>query len=92
MPVIFKDGTFDDPYVVVSSFLTDYIAKNENYYDSLVVDLETTNLGRENVLAIFNSDFYSSVMYSFEFDWYEGGDIIIHGYTLIDNVKAEKIL
>jgi hypothetical protein len=92
MPVIFKNGTFDNPYEVVSSFLTDYIAKNEDYYDSLVVDLETTFLGRENVLALFNSDFDSSAMYSFEFDWYEGGDIIIHGYTLIDNVEAEKIL
>jgi hypothetical protein len=92
MPVIFKDGTFDDPYKVVSSFLTDYIAKNESYYDLLVVDLETTNLGRENVLALFNSDYCSSTMYSFEFDWYEGGDIIIHGYTLINNVKVEKIL
>ena len=92
MPVIFKNGTFDNPYEVVSSFLTDYIAKNEDHYGSLVVDLETTNLGRENVLALFNSDFNSSTMYSFEFDWYEGGDIIIHGYTLIDNVEAEKIL
>ena len=43
-------------------------AKNEDYYDSLVVDLETTNLGRENTLALFNSDFCSSAMYSFEFD------------------------
>jgi hypothetical protein len=91
MPVIFKAGTFDNPYEAVSSFLTDYIAKNEDHYDSLVVDLETTVLGRENVLALFDSSFCSS-MYSFEFDWYEGGDIIIHGYTLIDNVEAEKIL
>ena len=92
MPVIFKAGTFDNPYETVSSFLTDYIAKNEDHYGSLVVDLETTFLGRENVLALFNSDFCSSAMYEFEFDWYEGGDIIIHGYTLIDNVEAEKIL
>lgn len=44
MPVIFKEGTFDNPYEVVSSFLTDYIAKNEDHYGSLVVDLETTIL------------------------------------------------
>ena len=86
MPMRFKEGTFYDPYKVVSNYLVDYISYHGAPFDSLILDIETTVLGRENVFASLNTE--EEISYSFNTDWYEGGDIILHGFTYLGDVPT----
>jgi hypothetical protein len=83
--MIFREGTFSDPYKTVSNYLVDYFYKNKITMEDVILDIETTILGRDKEIAILTPE----GDFDFVNDWYEGGDIRLWGYT---PVKSSVIL
>lgn len=63
-------------YTHLSAVLYEWCLRN-GINDDLIVDIETTNLGKDRVIAI------SDGSYGFDFStgWYEGGDLELLGIT-----------
>jgi hypothetical protein len=81
--VFFKKGEFDNPYSAVSDYLTEYFYKTDRYFDDLIVYLSTDNgVTIDKELALVDQ----FTTYSFDNDWYEGGDIILYGFTRVSDV------
>ena len=87
MPVIFKEGEFDNAYITVSDYLTEYFYKTDRYFADLIVFLSTDN-GKhvDKELALLDQ----GDTYYFENDWYEGGDVILYGFTRVRDVDMRK--
>lgn len=87
MSVVFKEGEFDNAYVTVSDYLTEYFYKTDRFYSDLIVFLSTDN-GKtiDKELAYLDQD----ATYYFENDWYEGGDVILYGFTRVCEVDMRK--
>ena len=89
MPVIFKKGEFDNAYITVSDYLIEYFYKTDRYLDDLIVFLSIDN-GKtiDKEIATVEPD----CTYCFENDWYEGGDVILYGFTRVSDVDMRKEL
>jgi hypothetical protein len=87
MSVIFKEGEFDNAYVTVSDYLTEYFYKTDRFFDDLIVFL-STDYGKhiDKEIALVDQD----DIYRFENDWYEGGDVILYGFTRMRDVDMRK--
>lgn len=83
----FPEGSFDNAYTAVEGFLIEYIYRHENYFSSLIVDIETKNCGRSNEYC------QSTGMggFCFDNDWHEGGWIKVYGYVHLDDVKVPEM-
>lgn len=87
MPVVFKKDEFDNAYVTVSDYLTEYFYKTDRFLDDLIVFLSTDN-GKHIDKEIAQVD--QDCTYYFENDWYEGGDVILYGFTRVSDVDMRK--
>ena len=76
--MIFREGTFSDPYKTVSDYLVHYFYKNKITMEDVILDIETTVLGRDKEIAVLTPE---GEGFDFINDWYEGGDILLWGYT-----------
>ena len=61
-------------------------AFQHNRYNTLIVDIRTTVLGADRIIADTNS--YGG--YDFLDDWYEGGELELLGITPIDEIDEPK--
>lgn len=73
------------PYIHLSSALFNWCETNK-IYDDLIVDIETTNLGLERIIAIYDGN----VGFDFETDWYEGGELELLGITPVYEIGEPK--
>lgn len=61
-------------------------ANNHKRYETLIVDIKTSILGEDRIVATTNS--YGD--FDFLDDWYEGGDLELLGITPIGEVGEPK--
>lgn len=70
----------ESAYESLSTVLTEWAIEHDKY-ETLIVDIKTSILGTDRIIAIpngFDYDFYS--------DWYEGGEIYLLGIMPISEV------
>ena len=81
-------GHDKDPYKELSDFLNSWILKMHFPYGVLIVDIRTSVLGEARIVA---SPYFGDgeCQFSFNYDWYEGGDLEILGITPIDDFEAK---
>ena len=68
-------------YESLSIVLTEWAIKHDKY-ETLIVDIKTTVLGTDRIIAIPNGSDYD-----FDSDWYEGGDIYLLGIMPISEIN-----
>lgn len=71
----------ESPYESLSFILTEWAIKNDKY-ETLIVDIKTTVLGTDRIVATPNG-----FDYDFDSDWYEGGDIELLGIMPISEIN-----
>lgn len=71
----------ESPYESLSIILTEWASKND-VYEALIVDIKTTVLGEDRIIAIPNG-----FDYDFDSDWYEGGNIELLGIIPISEIN-----
>lgn len=71
----------ESAYESLSTVLTEWAIKHDKY-ETLIVDIKTTVLGLDRVIAIPNG--YD---YDFDRDWYEGGYVELLGIIPISEIN-----
>lgn len=70
----------ESAYESLSTVLTEWANKHDKY-ETLIVDIKTTVLGTDRIIAIPNG--YD---YDFDSDWYEGGYVELLGVMPISEI------
>lgn len=71
----------ESAYESLSTVLTEWANKHDKY-ETLIVDIKTTVLGVDRIIAIPNG--YD---YDFDSDWYEGGYVELLGIIPISEIN-----
>lgn len=85
MKIDISDKRFN-PYDHLSAKLYDWALENLDYFDTLIVDIRTSVLGDDRIIAEFDAD----CGYNFNTDWYEGGDVELLGITPLYEIGEAK--
>lgn len=85
MKIDIRDQRFS-PYIYLSDALHQWASKNGFYYEDLIVDIRTSNLGNSRIIAIYDGCFG----YDYNTDWYEGGDLELLGITPVSEIGETK--
>ena len=70
----------ESAYEALSTALTEWAIKHDKY-EILIVDIKTSVLGTDRIVATPNG-----FDYDFDSDWYEGGDIYLLGIIPISEI------
>lgn len=70
----------ESAYESLSIVLTEWAIKHDKY-ETLIVDIKTTVLDTDRIIAIPNG-----FDYDFDSDWYEGGEIYLLGIMPISEI------
>ena len=73
------------PYDYLSFALSEW-AQKHNKYGDLIVDIKTSVLGEDRIIALYDGLFG----YDFETDWYEGGSLELLAVCPIDELGELK--
>lgn len=71
----------ESAYESLSTVLTEWAIKHDKY-ETLIVDIKTSVLGTDRIVAT-----PSGFDYDFDSDWYEGGDIELLGIMPISEIN-----
>ena len=77
------DKEAGSPYEAVGQIITDWAERN--FYDTFIVWLETSTLGKSVELLEF--DLNSDGLLVWDNDWYEGGDVELIGFCPLSMLK-----
>ena len=85
MKIDISDKRFS-PYDHLSAKLYDWASDNLDCFDTLIVDIRTSVLGDDRIIAEFDVD----CGYNFNTDWYEGGELELLGITPLHEIGEAK--
>ena len=85
MKIDISDKRFN-PYEYLSAKLYDWVLDNLDCLDTLIVDIRTSVLGDDRIIAEFDAN----CGYDFNTDWYEGGDLELLGITPLHEIGDAK--
>ena len=86
MKIDISDKRFN-PYIHLSNALFEWVCENWSYFDTLIVDIRTSVLGDDRIIASFDGDYCG---YDFDTDWYEGGEVELLGITPLHEIGEAK--
>lgn len=85
MKIDISDKRFN-PYDHLSAKLYDWALDNLDCFDTLIVDIRTSVLGDDRIIAVFDG----CCGYDFDSDWYEGGELELLGITPLCEIGEAK--
>lgn len=84
---IIIDAKNNNPYNAIANIIEEDIIKRDKYFGTAIVKLWTSNLGFMNTILYYDGD---AGNWYWQTDWYEGGDVALYGYVLLDDIDFEQ--